>query len=302
MIGTQKEKKLSVVIPISRMAGKLDNLFESIRSSNEISYFLIHDKQDQETGPELTEFKNSLPDFDITYAEVQFKSPGMTRNAGLNLVVTRWVAFWDSDDIPNAKAFLEMIADADQCPTHPDVAIGDFEVLDSISGRSEVVHSNRKLHTRIALNPAIWRMAFVKHSLGNVHFNDFRMGEDQVFLAEYKLNSKTIFYFPKSVYTYCINNGSQLTQSTGALLDIRKSIAAMEGIIKSQTTGSLFPVILYSKLNVTLCNRQEFTEIVRTLISYLRFFSKAKATIKFSLLKAIPIVLLGKIRTIGNLL
>ena len=226
---------LTVVIPVTRMALRLENLEKTLVQcrENRVKVVLVHDVQDTQTGPELQNLIRKFSDSDggfITFIEEYCGSPGLARNLGKNLVSTKWIAFWDSDDIALVSEFLWMIDEANA--RGDQVAVGGYRVLDSNVKSPISTHEFSGKHANpeigILLNPGIWRWGFRNELIGGINFQNFKMGEDQVFLLDCSVLDHRIYYCSKLVYDYFVNSNSQST-------NIRQSFERL-----SATTSYIF--------------------------------------------------------------
>ena len=76
---------LSVVIPVSGMAGKMQNLERTLNSCflENVEVILVHDIQDTETHLELKTIKEKYFDQEIILRSGIWGNPGEARNLGL---------------------------------------------------------------------------------------------------------------------------------------------------------------------------------------------------------------------------
>lgn len=216
---------LSVVIPVTRMAGKLGNLKLTLTAAadEEVSVILVHDIADSETSNQLIKVASEIPHLKFVLKENHFGNPGDARNAGLKFVSEGWFAFWDSDDLPNVREFSAMIARASE--DGADVAIGGIETC-YFGSEKEIREfpassvDSRNSTFNLAQMPAFTRMAFRNFDLSTVNFPPLSMGEDLVFLARSKFLDRKIYIHPKSVYLYILNFPGQLTSDSSKLKQV----------------------------------------------------------------------------------
>ena len=198
------DNRIAVIVPVSRMSTKLDNLRQWLRTVDfeSIEVILVHDIQDVDTGRELKEITLNIPQ--IQLIEARYGSPGMARNAGLDLAKNEWIVFWDSDDLPEVEEVIEMIEIA--ANGNFAVAVGGFTVQSLTSPNLHSLHLiensvSGKLFEEFGMQPGLWRWAFRKEIIGEIRFKAFRMAEDQCFLFDLNLAGQRIYVHPKSVYT-----------------------------------------------------------------------------------------------------
>jgi len=201
------------------MAGKLGFLKSWLEESGryDLQVILVHDYRDLQTKVELEQIVNnlSLPRLILMHGE--FGNPGKARNIGLELATGDWIAFWDSDDLPQlANIFSRIEGESNSA----DVLIGRYQVFNLHSQSihySDVIAPNM---SSVEINPGIWRMVFKRASIAESRFPNLRMGEDQVFLSSIKLSELSMKIYPEVFYQYNVGNSFQLTNSNSALSDL----------------------------------------------------------------------------------
>jgi glycosyltransferase involved in cell wall biosynthesis len=225
--------QLSIVMPVSDMAGKLGNLRQTIKAAlvHEIRIVLVHDIRDVATGTELREILNGLSPEKFTLIEGEFGTPGLARNSGLDICESEWVAFWDSDDLPDVGAFISMVKSL--VASNAEVAIGGiatkfFDNEDGINYFPAFEINDEKSIFKIAQMPAFTRMVFKRSIIDNSPFPTLSMGEDLVFLARCNFLNRRILIFNKCVYVYILGFPGQLTENKTKLREIQKAWRYLE--------------------------------------------------------------------------
>jgi len=156
-----------------------------------------------------------------------YRSPGVARNAGLAKIDSKWICFWDCDDYPNPKEMLAEITIAESRGSA--ILIGSYEIEES---NPELETKIVKIHERgnldeIFMSPGIWRFAFNRSQVNIPEFTEFRMGEDQVFLASIEIAKRPIYFSQVCVYRYRKHAIGSLTANTDAWRDLRSTIGYM---------------------------------------------------------------------------
>lgn len=236
-----------MVMPVARMAGKLSHLgplFENCIVLG-IEIVIVHDEQDSKTGDELEEIMRSLNSKMITLITKSLFSPGKARNLGLEFATGDWICFWDSDDNPKPENFLEMVHQAKK--SGHEIAAGKFR---KISGNVRKVYGNTE--TEIGRMPGIWRFIFKKESIESATFPEYRMGEDQVFLAKILGSEQDYFRYEEVVYEYNCDNPGQLTKNRRAISDLEFAIKDMLETVTYPQVGNRVAPIFLSKQILTL--------------------------------------------------
>lgn len=270
------DNRIAVIVPVSRMSIKLDNLRQWLRTVDfeSIEVILVHDIQDVETGRKLKEITFKIPK--IQLIEARYGSPGMARNAGLDLAKNEWIVFWDSDDLPEVEEVIEMIEIA--ANGNFAVAVGGFTVQSLTSPNLHSLHLiensvSDKLFEEFGMHPGLWRWAFRNEIIGKIRFKAFRMAEDQCFLFDLNLAGQRIYVHPKSVYTYFVGDEQQLTNNSKALSDLLKSVPYLMRSIKgSNVSKSEFGALLITRQVLTALKRGVLSTKILMIIQVMRFF------------------------------
>ena len=281
-IGLTREFVLTVIVPISRMAGKLENLktwIDLIIGTN-IKVILVHDFQDNDTGKELIEFIDSIRTQQIVFIEKYFGSPGLARNAGLALADTKWCCFWDSDDIPNIEKTISNIGNS---RPGTEVIISNFKI---VSSQNSIVVNHYSNLDYVALNPGLWRMVFKTELVKDEKFLDLRMGEDQIFLLDIDISKRNVEFSKEITYTYITDIEGQLTNqanlnSLSALYIIEKSV------LKANYTLNRFLSIVYWRLFLSALKRLRDKYPLHVLIGNIRFIIRIKPSATFFFMKSL---------------
>jgi len=240
-------KLLTVIVPITRMAGKLDFLesWLSIAIKANLQVILVHDIQDSDTSGEIQSLVRATSSVNLQFIEGYFGSPGAARNQGIKEITGDWVAFWDSDDQPSVENFVEMVRIAER--EKADIAIGDFLRIEHHNVESETITKARRMNLdTVFRDPGLWRFAFKTKNLNGLFFKDFLIGEDLIFLLESGYFSKNILLFEKIVYRYSVNVPGQATSSKRALKDYSRVIAYLGP--KLSKAGTFLYLVTYLKL------------------------------------------------------
>ncbi len=239
--------ELTAVIPVANMPGKLANLESILKESSllGIEVVIVHDEQDSVTGGEIDEIVKSLDSELVSVITKSVFSPGRARNLGIERATGDWICFWDSDDRPLPESFLSMVHDA---KLHgQEMALGKFcrvsDYRNDIFGTSE---------TEVGRMPGIWRFAFKKESIDGLAFPAYRMGEDQVFLAEVIVHFEDFFRYDEIVYEYVCGHVDQLTKNRKAILELEFAIEDMLRRISQTPNKNRIHLIFLSRQILTI--------------------------------------------------
>jgi glycosyltransferase involved in cell wall biosynthesis len=234
---------LSFVIPVHNMAGRLQNLEKSIESGKGlgVKFIIVHDFSQDSTQDELMAMKSNKQEMEIKLISGSFGSPGKARNAGIEHVETTYAMFADSDDVFYIPEIARALLDKSACAQ---VIIGAYREIDFESKKSKVCQPSYPLHINLAINPGIWRMIFETSVIKNKKFKDYRMAEDQLWLAEMEILDWEIELVDSIFYDYFANNKNSLTSNLAAKQDLAKVLVEFSELINLQFTSS--PKFMYT--------------------------------------------------------
>ena len=246
----QSSIQLSIIVPITRMHGRLGQVAKWLSEIDfsKVEVILVHDLQDEKTGIELRELISVHPMTRII--EQTFLSPGLARNAGLNVAQADWILFWDSDDDPNISVLHDFVEHSTK--SNFDVYVFNFRI--EKDGASTTVQTRN--WRELALHPGIWRIVFSRATVFGQAFPDFPLGEDQHFLAQLELPYRGIKFIDANLYTYKIGIEGQATSRKSNILRINESLHALNKIRMRQEGDNFeFTSILLWRQIFTLLKR-----------------------------------------------
>ena len=233
----QKEKyELSAIIPVTKMAGKLKNLEETIVNSvsKHIEIIIVHDIRDKDTSTQILELIDGYSN--VKFLEGKYGSAGKARNAGIELANSKWICFWDSDDQPNLKNFGKLINKTEKDKNNLGYGSFEFLIAKNKKGFSFHKYPQKTKITSINRFPGLWRWVFKRNLVGDNRFLDYRLGEDITFLCNLISLGGNISKFQGTVYHYAVGEINQATQ----FWEKSDSIMPILKFIHSITRGSIF--------------------------------------------------------------
>lgn len=270
--GREIHTLIGAVVPMTRMAGRLENLesWLHIAVENNIGIVIVHDIQDEVTSSEIHKLVKSLNSSLIRLIEGIYGSPGMSRNAGLQLLDAEYVYFWDSDDVPqilNLPKIESIFVKQDY-----DIIIGGFEIAnwDPIN-KKWLTHKSTRVVNDIeafANEIGLWRCGIRKNSIQK-NFTDLLMAEDQIFVAENIRNWKVAFV-PELIYRYYKGDPLQLTKNKSAMDDLLiASRISMSLLKKSETRHNRFYTILILRQTISAVKHGKLMVKIRSFLQFM---------------------------------
>lgn len=218
-----QEPILTAIIPIGDYERHHDNINAIIHSCEElpIKLVLVFDNQTDTSFESLRDLLHSTYNLTWDLLRVNAKSPGLARNEGLRELKTKWVTFWDSDDIPSPNETLRAIS---ECHSATQMIIGNFKVIND-KGEFEpcpqLSPSHNELNYKLVSKmPGLWRMIFRSSTVEQIIFPGLRMGEDQVFLIEILSKVSRIEFSALNLYTYVNQSDRSLTKQKSSMRDL----------------------------------------------------------------------------------
>jgi glycosyltransferase involved in cell wall biosynthesis len=211
--------KLLIIVPVTKMANKLENLqtWLSKTTNQEVKILIVHDIADEPTSLELKEIVSKFSSLKIELIEKKLNSPGLARNLGLARANFEWISFVDSDDLVDVSELLNMIS---KSPLDAEIVIGNYKVSSSKGTKSMKTSEFIDPKMNVAMNPGIWRMIFRQEVIGMTRFSKYKMGEDQLFLLDIDFFRRSLFFSNLVPYTYFQNVEGQLTSDRQSVKDI----------------------------------------------------------------------------------
>lgn len=187
---------LSVIVPVAMGREPYTKLLSWLPAvaGRDLEVIVVLDAFAHPVSPKFLESINKLESSQLRVMHGSFGSPGKARNFGLASATGTWVAFWDSDDLPDTDAFLEMVTRAQSQMF--EVAVGSFTWHSEQKPREVKTFVNPasldKLISSVGRTPGIWRFA-AKRELITSLFSSLQMAEDQEFLLANKYLSKNVY-------------------------------------------------------------------------------------------------------------
>lgn len=220
------------------MAGKLERLEAWLREALDfdIDVIIVHDFRENRTQVELETILKNIQSDKFKIISGQFGSPGAARNAGLRLVNSEWVGFWDSDDLPEVRNAFEEILVSDESV---DVIVGQFSLVDLNDRENQGKTSSTHSLDSLAVNPGLWRILFRYTTVEKIEFPETRMGEDQIFLNRLNLGKLQIKFSNKVFYHYFTGVTGQLTSNRIAINDLRETINELKASLPLKEDSDL---------------------------------------------------------------
>jgi len=278
----KRNYQLSVIVPVTKMHGRLDNFKKMVEdiSNHRIQLIVVHDIGDNKTGPELQMILENNTNTKLI--EGNYGSAGDARNAGLELADADWIGFWDSDDKPEVKQCLDLLAKIKKEQNL--VGYGNFSKISTTSNKLQ--KSNNSLNAEGAINsmklfknPGIWRWIFASEVLKNTRFPNLKLGEDVCFLFSTLQKVEKITTSNQVIYKYYVGDPLQSTElwknDTRIFLVIKfmnenfisnqKNQNIAFGLLVNQFYSSLkLDKLLYKaisiKLFISILSKMNFTE------------------------------------------
>lgn len=259
------------------MANRLENLEEWVSEleGSDVEIFLIHDYGDEETGSQIREIVTKHPNANIIFSEGIFGSAASARNSVLGHCRGTWLAFWDSDDLPNpGKVLLWLQSDAD-------VVIGSY-VEKNFNGES-TFRENESSIEKLSFQPGIWRILFKRECVADIRFPEVKMGEDQDYLGQIRWKDINVSFTNEIFYNYLTGNPYQTTAKTNSRISLLTSIRYLSGLLSKNIGDEDFIRNLIARQSLTILKSSTFLvrlQTIKAVLAASRKPSKVRNQIK----------------------
>ena len=251
MLADNEQEDIHVIVPMRNLLGDLDPMESWLAEAKMCNFrvIVLDDGSTDLTLSKLQALKMSLDFESLQIVSDNFGGPGPARNAGLKLVKSGWVIFWDSDDYPNVLETLQMVRKTEEEGLN--VAIGNWATNKSSKLNKNLSGSTQFTDTKplsAFLNPGLWRWAFKREYIGETEFPDIRMGEDQLFLLGLNVKFKSVYRHPRVVYIYNQVSPNQLTGNLKTVLEGRRMGKFVFSIMRINRAHSAYSITLAAKI------------------------------------------------------
>ncbi len=271
------EPILTAIIPIREMSGRLQNLFQAIESTRmlPIRLILVIDSSRDGTYEEVNEFLTNYDRQKIMLIVGDFGSAGFARNAGLEHIKTKFVTFWDSDDIPFPDAILKALNKSRDLEV--DFIVGAYDQMNvqnsmltqenNTSGFFKMIHFARK--------PGIWRIVFKTEVVSKFKFTSLKMGEDQEFISQCFMCSQLVEFSNENFYRYFRGQKEQATSSkANQSMNFQLFDATSEIIVENSYKAPRVVLFMYIFQFLGMVRRAGVVEYCRRVPTFVAVLSK----------------------------
>jgi len=266
-----KKSILSVIVPIRPNLLDVKNVgswFTQPRAE-EISFVLILDNPTQEIKDLVSLFAIQFPKVKMNVVKGNFGNPGGARNAGLDFIESENVMFWDSDDTPSIAQILAYLSS--KSPPRRSMSIGGFRL--KVDGNDDREFLPTKI-LEVACNPGIWRVVMSRDLIENLKFNEYSMGEDQIFLTEVFLRAEVVELVSEVFYEYKYGLPGQLTSEIN-FKDLQAAISRISQILmetpKSEKIN--FAIDIFLKQTISLFLNGSWVYKIAAISAYLKILA-----------------------------
>lgn len=262
---------VTIITPLTGGPERRENLRSWVSKIHNlaINLVLVHDENDPETRKEVSEIAALLPNHQVKVVHGFFGSPGGARNAGLELVESEWVVFWDSDDVGEPENLLRVI----EANLDSSVIIcaftknSDFEP--SVSSLI-TIGKRRDTYLQLANQGGLWRYVMKKEFIKDLRFSHNKMGEDQQFIVGLNLYNVEVRKSDTVVYHYFYGADGHLTSNRQIQGQVELTLDAVrDQLIKQNRKFDLFETAIYFKLFLSVCKYSQPSKKISAINKFL---------------------------------
>lgn len=267
--------RLSIVVPVGKMAGNLDSLKTWLNqiSSPEIEVIIIHDVQDGSTKKELKLIYNEFNHLRLLVLEGIWGNPGEPRNLGLEHAIGEWIVFWDSDDIGYPEQVLESLKNVN---SETEVIVGGYSIYNRLNGRCVTRSKDCVSSTCLAYTPGLWRILIRNEIAKSSIFPSLKIAEDLTYLIKLKIFDRNIEYSKNIFYKYSINVPNQLTSRKDSFSDLIRALEEINNFLCENSVHDELPYkLMRLRIFLATIKSAKLTNL-NTLLSQFYSLSKQK--------------------------
>jgi len=235
--------------------------------SEGIHLIIVHDKSDDSTQSELDEMIAQFDSNLILLKEVSFKSPGLTRNHGMEFISTPWFAFADADDYVEVENLHRLQIETERSMCH--IGIGAFYSIDVKSSKTYWATppnaGNAHLSHHLATTMGLWRFVFSTKECAKFRFGAYRMAEDYLFLAKLLDLNVNIYTNSMPVYTYYFGGDLNLTSNQSAMVDMYRVLRIFKTLKCNQQIAEEFRIYSLEKLAFSVIKNVKTPSLLKIL-------------------------------------
>jgi glycosyltransferase involved in cell wall biosynthesis len=264
LLSESTDSALTIVVPVHSIAGRLSHLsfwLDQAREFN-VKVILVHDKSDDSTGAELAELIKDKRCQNFSIVNVEVRSPGLARNAGLLEVDTPWFSFADADDIVYISALIKLLKETEVSGS--DLGIGAYSSVDMKTGSESIKtppnNNEEGLAIHVAQTMGLWRFLFLSEQFKGVRFTSHRMGEDFAFANIVLNRSVRIHTSSEIVYQYFHGGKLNLTSNKSIMGEMLGVIGVIKNFEVCSRIGSKFSKFAVQKLSMSVIKNLPFKE------------------------------------------
>lgn len=240
--------QISIIVPIYNVEKYLDRCIQSLlnQTLKDIEIILVDDGSPDRCPAMCDEYTQR--DNRIKVIHKQNSGLGYARNSGLEIASGEYVAFVDSDDFVDIKMY-EILYNTAQSTNSDVVYCGfnryysDKKIIHYNNVKSQTIYNGEDVKQLlldfISSSPkykndwkyemSVWHSIYKRKIIidNNIRFLSERdyLSEDIPFQTDFLMASHSATYIPDTLYNYCMNNASSLTQTEYSNDKLRRSIA-----------------------------------------------------------------------------
>lgn len=282
---TKIENRLSLVVPVYNRAALIDRLLTSMSSHTVLpAHIVLVDNNSTDDSVKVLHHHAKLLPTKVTVANCRKRGAAAARNAGLALVDTPWVMFFDSDDEIGPRHF-ENISTA--LSIHPDIDIFGW---DCPSDRGLCRFFDRDAQRRCLFNGGMatqrWsaRTELVRQA-GEWNEDVFYWNDIELGCRMLSLTSKVKHIGTADVYLHyeqesiTAAGSKNPSASDTSLMSIEATLTKIIGVEKAKFWIALKRAVEYANLRRSKSNRKSFKELDNLLKNCMMQFDTYKKTL-----------------------
>lgn len=237
---------VSIVVPVYNVSRYLDRLFTSILEQDfcDFEVIFIDDGSTDDSLSKCLKFKNKNTSYQISVVHQTNQGTSIARNVGLKKAKGKYIYFCDPDDYIDSTLLKENYYYAEKLKANV-VIFGYYiedifeNIIEKKQPRSEFYKSLKAFQKDFAslydngYLYFVWNKLYLRKSLKNLKFDNYKNGEDTRFNLIYYRNISRIYVNNRTYYHYTVNrpNSAQSNKSVLKASNRFREVTELDNLI-----------------------------------------------------------------------
>lgn len=250
-------KKITVIVPIYNVEKYLEKCILSIinQTMKDLEIILINDGSTDKSNLICEKYKNI--DERIKYISRENKGCGYTRNEGIRLAKSKYIAFVDPDDYLEIDVYEKLYKKIEEKGS--DLCICGYKMIREnkicFYSIDEELAEKSDIYLKSVMYISVWNKLYKTKIIKNngIYFpENIKISEDVVFNFKYYLKLNKIAVVNENLYNYFVRDDS-ITKNYKNYLDAFKALDCISKLFKTQKKDRLLKKVINEIFLHILC-------------------------------------------------